>query len=456
MKRKVFLLSAGFFSFLSAFAATGLETGTKFGTGEDSIRCMENLSIYQSNYKVKDYETAYEAWKVVYAECPTAGGRSLYSNGVTLILYKMGKAADANEKKQYFDDLMACYDQRIQYFGSEAKYPKSYILGRKAMDYLNYSGDPNAAAVALGWLKESVDGRGVESDADVVNMYFTLLEKKYQAAKDENRANFIEEYLRLSGWASERAERKDPKTGDLDKTAAQYAQVANNLNVIFSNSGAADCTTLEKVFVSKVEEQKDDAEALANIIRIFRKAGCKESEVYFAASLYAHKLHPTAETAAGCGFQSMKQGNLSDAAKFFLEAVSLADNNSDKYDYQYNVAVVYQKLNRFSEARAAAYEALKYEEKHGEPYILIAYMYANSKPYPDDAILNKTVYWAAVDKLVKAKEVDPSSASTAQQLINTYRQHFPSKEDVFFKPELVVGETFTIGGWIGETVKCRD
>ncbi|MBP5259749.1 MAG: hypothetical protein J6Z12_03850 [Paludibacteraceae bacterium] len=455
MKRIVFLLSAGFFGFLTASAATGLESGTKFGTGEDSIRCLENLSIFNANYKNKDYETAYEAWKVVYAECPTAGGRTLYSQGVNMLIHKMSKATDAAQKKQFFDEMMACYDQRIQYFGHETKYPKAYILGRKAIDYLNYSGDPNAAAVALPWLKESIDGRGVESDADVVNTYFSLLEKDYQADKDGKRTSFIEEYLRLSKWAAERAERKDAQ-GNPDKTAEQFAQVASNLNVFFTNSGAADCATLEQVFAAKVDEQKDNADALATILRLFRKAGCKESDVYFKASLYAHRLNPTAETAAGCGYQAMKQNNLNDAANFFLEAVSRADNNADRYDYQYNVAVVYQKLNRFSDARSAAYKALEFESAHGEPYILIAYMYANSKPYPDDPILNKTIYWAAVDKLEKAKAVDPACASTAQQLINTYRQHYPSKQDVFFKPELQLGETFTIGGWIGESVKCRD
>jgi hypothetical protein len=70
--------------------------------------------------------------------------------------------------------------------------------------------------------------------------------------------------------------------------------------------------------------------------------------------------------------------------------------------------------------------------------------------------LAKTVYWAAVDKLEKAKSVDPSCAAEAQKLINSYRQQYPSKEDVFFKPELKPGTTFHIGGWINEDVRCRD
>lgn len=449
MKREAILLLASLACGFSAYAATGLESGTKYGTDEDSVRCLENLSIYSSYYKIKDYDASYDAWKVVFAECPKAGGRTLYSQGANLIIYKMSKETDPARKKQYFDELMACHDQRIKYFGNDAKYPKAYILGRKALDYLNYSGAADAQSVALAWLKESIDGRGVESDAEVMDTYFRLLEQDFQADKEGKRIAFIDEYLRLSQWAAERAARAD-------KAAANFAQVESNINLIFANSGAADCATLENVFASRVEANKENADALASIIRVFRKAGCKESDLYFTASLYAHKLNPTAETAAGCGYQALKQDRYSDAAAFFKEAVSLADNDADRYDYQYNVAVVYQKMNRFADARAAAYKALDYESAHGEPYILIAYMYASSKPYADDAILNKTVYWAAVDKLEKAKSVDPACAPTAQQLIASYRHSFPSKEEVFFKPELQPGQSFTIGGWIGEQVRCRD
>ena len=48
------------------------------------------------------------------------------------------------------------------------------------------------------------------------------------------------------------------------------------------------------------------------------------------------------------------------------------------------------------------------------------------------------------------------SSAEAQKLINLYRQHYPSKEDVFFTPELKPGTIFHIGGWMNEDVRCRD
>jgi hypothetical protein len=55
----------------------------------------------------------------------------------------------------------------------------------------------------------------------------------------------------------------------------------------------------------------------------------------------------------------------------------------------------------------------------------------------------------------KAKQVDSSCSSDANKLIATYRQYFPSKEDVFFHKELNDGASFRVGGWINKSTICR-
>ncbi len=448
---KYILMIGAFISSISAYSAKGVDDGSRFGTGEDSIRCIENLSLYSSYYKIKDYESAYNSWKIVYDECPKAGGRTLYSQGAFLIATKMSKEKDVVKKQEWFKMLMECYDKRIQYFGDDKNYPGPWIRGRQAIDYINYSGDVDLITKALPWLKTAVDYMGEQCDADVMNAYFQMLEKQYESNKDQYRTNFINEYLRLGSIL-------DGRIAKADKYVPNYQLVRNNINQMFTNSGAADCATLEGVFASKVETSKDNVDELGTIITLFSRAGCKESDVYFKASLYAHKLNPTAETAAGCGYQATKKKEYSNAVRFFNEAIKLADNDSVKYEYQYIIAALEMQMDHYTEARAAARRAIELDPSNGAPYILIAQMYADNShnPYTDDKILAKTVYWAAVDKLEKAKSVDPSIADKAQQLINTYRKFYPSKEDVFFKPELNVGELFLIGGWIGETVRCRD
>ena len=88
--------------------------------------------------------------------------------------------APAAEKQQWFDLLMKCYDQRVQYFGTDRKYSEAWIRGRQAVDYMNYSGDANMLSKVLPWLKQAVDHGMHNADADVINSYFQMLEKQYQ------------------------------------------------------------------------------------------------------------------------------------------------------------------------------------------------------------------------------------------------------------------------------------
>ena len=117
----------------------------------------------------------------------------------------------------------------------------------------------------------------------------------------------------------------------------------------------------------------------------------------------------------------------------------------------------YLELNNNSRAREYARNSLEFNPNNGSPYLLIGSMYAKTRGIYDDPILAKSVYWVAVDKFVKAKQVDqsPKNIADANKLINTYSAYFPSKEDVFFQPELQAGKQFVVGGWIGESTIAR-
>lgn len=449
MKIKTLLLAIATLMALPTFAVKGVEDGSKYGTGEDSIRCLENLSLYTNYYKIKDYNAAYDSWKVVFDECPTAAGTNLYSQGAYILAYKLAGEKDQAKRQALFEELMKCYDQRVKYYGTNKKYPESYIRGRQAMDYIKYSADKDYLATVLPWLEQSVNGRGVDADNDVIQKYFELLEYRYQSDKAKYSESFIDSYLKLGDIV-------DKRIAKADKYKEAYMITRNNLNAIFVNSGVADCATLEGVFSTKVEENKLNDEELEKIINIFDKADCKESEIYFTASRYAHALNPVAKTAVGCARQAFKKEEFANAVKFYDEAIELEQVDSLKYTYAIEKANALYQSKRYSEAKSAALQALSFDSKQGEPYMLLATIYATVDPYPEDPILNKTKFWAAVDKLQTAKSLEPELAEKANTLINSYRKFYPTKEEVFFKPELAPGASFTVGGMINETVRCRD
>ena len=81
--------------------------------GEDSVKCVINLSLYREYYKQKNYDDAINPWRWVYNNCPASSG-NIFKNGPALIKHLMKK--NPENKQAYIDTLMMIYDSRIQYF----------------------------------------------------------------------------------------------------------------------------------------------------------------------------------------------------------------------------------------------------------------------------------------------------------------------------------------------------
>ena len=114
----------------------------------------------------------------------------------------------------------------------------------------------------------------------------------------------------------------------------------------------------------------------------------------------------------------------------------------------------YKNMGSLSRARDIFRRAAQVDPTNGEPYLLIAMLYAESAKQFSGDIESKAVFWAAVDKCNKAKSIDPSIAESANSMIRSYTAAFPSMETIFFN-DYSEGQTFQVGGWIGETTTIR-
>ena len=225
----------------------------------------------------------------------------------------------------------------------------------------------------------------------------------------------------------------------------------------FANSGAADCETLQNLYAAKIEENKDNLDYLKETVSLLRRMRCQEIDAYFAASSYAYKLEPSAEAAVGMAKQAVKQKDFETALKYFEEAANLETDAATKADDYYSMALLSFEQNGYSKARQYCQKAIEINPNYGAAYLLIGKMYASTAKsvYPGDGVLARAVYYAALDKFEKGKQVDPSVAEEANSLISSYRAHLPSTEEIFMHPDLEKGKAFTIGGWIGERTTVR-
>lgn len=446
MKTKNFILSISFMFALLGVQNIKAQAPTQ---KEDSIR-LANTSLFQEYVKSGNYADAVKPWEFVYLNFPSSTAY-IYAYGTRILNWQISQAKTEAEKKELIAKLMKLYDDRITYFGTNARQPEPWILGMKALDYVTYHPEDPLKKDAYNWLERAVFELNERTELAFMQQFVYLSTNIY--SKEKSHANkYIQDYLKVN----EMLENRLASTEDnAEKTQIETIKKANES--YFITSGVADCNTLESIYNKNLEANKENLEWLNATISFFSKLKCTESPTYFKSSVYAHKINPTVQSAVGCAEMSYLTKDYNTAIDFFEEAIKLETSEKEKAEYQYKIAQIYYlNLKNFSKSREFCRAAIANNPNYGKPYILIGMMYADSKNvFGDDAILNATVYWAAVDKLERAKQVDSSSAEDANRLIATYKRFYPKKDDVFFKPEIEPGKSFLVGGWINESVMAR-
>ena len=134
-------------------AQKGIEDGSKYGSGQDSINCLMNLSLYREFFKHSNYKDALGPWIKVFSECP-ASSEKMYVDGVQMYRNLIDASANSSSvKEELIDTLMLIYDRRAEYFGGEGN-----VLGRKGIDRLRYRRDDiESINIAYNELKRSIE-----------------------------------------------------------------------------------------------------------------------------------------------------------------------------------------------------------------------------------------------------------------------------------------------------------
>lgn len=431
----VLLLSGGV---TSAFAQT-----------ED---CNKNSSISHEAVKAGNFKDAYLPWKAVLKDCPTLKFYT-FNDGIKILTAFLGEIKDRNsaDYKKYFDELMEVYDLRMQYTPNFQHLKGTPSVGdtkgSKAISYIAYA--PNLDVnQAYTWLKESLEAEKEGSKSPILHYFLDMSLNKLKA-DPSHKEQFIQDYLTDSEYADAAiaAETNPAKKADLQK-------VKDNLVAMFINSGTADCESLQEIYGPKIEANQADSTYLKKAISVLKMMKCTESEAYFQASYYMYKIDPTADAATGCGYMAYKKGDFDTAIKYFDEALTLESDNEKKAQIAYAVAATLFNVKKLSQARGYLQKAISFKENYGDAYILLAQLYASSPNWNDESALNKCTYFVVIDKLQRAKAVDPTVADKANELISTYARYTPKAEDLFMLG-IKAGDRVTVGGWIGESTTVR-
>lgn len=420
---------------------TGVEDGSRYGHGEDSIRCVTNLSLYREYARQRDYKSAIRYWRIVFRECPQST-KNIYIDGVKIYKYFIELEKNDEIRNQYVDTLMMIYDQRINYYPSD----RGDQRGRQGVDLLRYMRNEGIKYVtqAYDYLQESVNIEKNSASLAVLATFFTSAITLFQNNEiDEDK--LIDDYL-LSNNILEANLKKSPDDNTI--TEVKEAQDKNMQSVNLS------CDKLTAKFSKLFDEDPQNISNLKIITEILKAMTCEDKPLYIKAAKNLQEQEPTSELAALIAFQLFDKGEYASSGEYFKQAIRLEANNEIKATFYLGLAKCQYKLNKKPGAREDALKAEELKPNWGEPYLIIGQMYAESVDDCSDLCLPKAVYWAAVDMFNKAKSVDPSVEDQANKLIVTYSSYFPNKENAFFCG-VNEGDTYKINCWINETTKAR-
>ena len=433
-------VAAGLLAMVTVSAQTGAVSGTKYGKGKDSVTCVINLSLYQQDYQHKNYEAAIVNWRKVWADCPQSSV-NLAAYGINMYRYFIARELDQNKKNALVDTLMEVYEKGMIIRPQS----KGNFLALMTEDMLNYANTPENQPKLLKVMEETMI---VEKEKTLAKVYANYMKIILELNADGNLSDeeLIDNYNKVNDYISSAIKITNNE---------ELAKARDVIDDSFAASSAASCENLLKIYGEKYEANKNDDEFLRKLTRMLNRKECTDSELFEKASEQQYALKPSADAAYNMAKLFFKRDNFDKAVEYFGHAISSETDPIDKANYNYQLGgIMLTKYKKYTDAKKYALEASRLRPDWGAPYILLANIYANGPKCGDDDFEQRYVYWVVVDKLQKAKAVDPDVTTTVNSLISQYSQHFPKKEEAFFRG-INEGDTVNVGCWINESTKAH-
>jgi tetratricopeptide (TPR) repeat protein len=423
---------------------------------------MTNLSIYAEHVKVKNYDAAYEPWKMVYESCPDIN-KANFSYGEKILKSKIDNSTGA-DKDAYIQDLLSLYDNSLKYFPT--KYSKAGVAIDKALlmyenkmasdeelfnmldkafqeDQENFK-NPRALYLYFSSLVD-LHGSGKKDLQDVFNTYDDVTGK----IEEENKqlTGVVTKLLPKDSLGTLTSKEKRMLRA-ATVNSESYGKVASSVD---SKLGAlADCDNLIPLYEKSFDEKKGDVKWVKRAVgRMFSKE-CTDDPMFkklFEAQL---ALDPSADAYMYGGVLKQKSGDMNGALADFNKAVELESDSYKKSDILYKIATTVRNSSK-SQARSYALKAIDANPANGKAYLLIANLYASSANACGSTPFEKrAIYWKAASMARKAGTVDPALSSRASQTAASYDAKAPSKEMIFSSGK--AGQTITFSCWVGGSV----
>ena len=356
---------------------------------------------------------------------------SIYINGVTIYNGAAAATTDAAQKKVYQDSVITIFDLRKQNFDNEPKW-----IENKAYYRYNYNkGDKTKLGQALAVFDRVIELNCTFNTINLVAAYFDLVYRHYANNKAFTKVELLEKYEKLNALLAE----AEANGKDISAPKGTLEQLVVLMELI-------DCEFIETTLGPRLTADSTNMVLANQIFNYSVKYKCFGSASFLTALEIIDNQNPTYATSQVRAMRYMQNREYDKALPVLQKALTLVENDVQKAEILYDLAKIHAVEGRKSAARTSAQDAAKFDaEKGKEAWKLIAEMYMSSSADCRRGISrveDQAVYIAAYNAYSRAGD----SKGMAEA-----RARFPSKEELFTESRQI-GETVTVGCWIGETV----
>ncbi|MCK0157361.1 hypothetical protein MWU65_09245 [Cellulophaga sp. F20128] len=459
MKKKLYYIAI---AFLSVMGVSNAQEGT--AAAVDDTECRNNLSIYNEHVKVKNFDAAYEPWKMVYETCPDYHFAN-YVYGEYILKHKL-KSATGAERTALVNTLLGLYDNWGKYFPTKHS-TKADRLIDKAM--LKSSEDMSTTEELYNDLNTAFreDGKNFKNTGALF-LYFKSLVDLHKEGKQELQTVFdlyddlsqkIEEINKeVTDRIAKLLVKEDAGTitkaekSQLDadtQNSEKYGIVANNMDVKLGS--LADCENLIPLYEKNFDAKQDDLEWVKRAVsRMFNKE-CLDSEMFKKLFQRQLAMEPSANAYVYSAALKLKEGDKSGALQDFTKASELETDPYKKSKILYKIAASYSRINKATSYKYAQ-QSLNFDPSNGNAYLLMASAVGSSANECGSTKFEKlAINWKAAELARKAGRVDPSLSYKASATAKAYNDRAPSRTDIFSNN--MQGKTVKFNCWVGGSVK---
>lgn len=452
MKKNLYILALAVLGFVSVSNAQA-----------QNPECMTNLSIYTEYVKVKNYDAAYEPWKMVYETCPSLNWAN-FLYGERILKAKLDKATEA-DKTVYVGQLLQLYKDSQKYF------PQKVKLADVTIDEALLKNDEKLASKeeVFNILQEGFNkDRKNFNNPKALYLYFSnLVDLHESGSKDLDEVFSIyddviekidEQFASLNEMSNKlQAKEEDGTLTSRDErmlkvvtsNSKAFVQISESINTKLGN--LANCENLIPLYQKNFEAKKGDIKWVKGAVsRMFNKE-CTDDPMFVKLVEAQTALDPSADTYFYLGMLKQKQNDSKGALENFNKAVALETNTKRQSNILYKIAISNKEVSK-SRSRDYALKAIQADPSNGRAYLFVANLYAGSANDCGETTFEKrAIYWKAAEMAKKAGRVDLSLSSRAEQTVKSYEAKAPSKTDIFESG--LAGQVLTFKCWVGGSVK---